>query len=118
MKKSMMKKFSSLFLSMMLIVAMAFCATGCNGNLMKDPLTQTEGGTTTELKPNVLGEGETVFMFTVVDDQGKETLFEIHTDRTIVGEALLELGLIEGEQDQFGLFHTFSLQSLNAITQK
>ena len=112
MKKSMMKKFSSLFLSMMLIVAMALCMTGCNGNLMKDPLTQTENGTTTELEPNVLGEGKTVFMFTVVDGKGKETLFEIHTDKTIVGDALLELKLIEGEKDQYGLY----VKKVNGIT--
>ena len=104
MKMKCMKKLQSLFLSMMLIVAMALCVTGCNGNVAKDPLTQTENGSTTELEPTVLGEGKTVFMFTVVDDKGKETLFEIHTDKTIVGEALLELNLIEGDQDQFGLY--------------
>ena len=112
MKKISTMNFSSIYLSVMLIVAMALCTTGCNGNLMKDPLTQTESGTTTELEPNVLGEGKMVFMFTVVDDQGKETLFEIHTDKTIVGEALLELGLIEGEQDQFGLY----VKKVNGIT--
>lgn len=112
MKRISTMKFSSLFLSMMLIVAMALCTTGCNGNLMKDPLTQTESGTTTELEPTVLGEGETVFMFTVVDDKGKETLFEIHTNKKIVGEALMELNLIEGEQDTYGLY----VKKVNGIT--
>ena len=111
MKKTSLNKLSSLILSMMLIVAMALCTTGCNGNLMKDPLTGTESGTTTQ-EPTVLGEGATVFMFTVVDGEGKETLFEIHTDKTIVGEALLELQLIEGEEDQYGLY----VKKVNGIT--
>ena len=33
-----------------------------------------------------------------------ENAFEIHTDKEIVGEALLELELIEGEEGDFGLF--------------
>ena len=111
MKKTSFKKLSSLILSMMLIVAMAFCTTGCNGNLMKDPLTGTENGTTTQ-EPTVLGQGATVFMFTVVDGEGVETLFEIHTDKTMVGDALLELNLIEGEMDTYGLY----VKKVNGIT--
>lgn len=41
-----------------------------------------------------LGEGATKFTFTVMDPEGKETTAEIQTDKTTVGEALLELGLI------------------------
>jgi hypothetical protein len=40
----------------------------------------------------------------VVDPDGKETLYEIHTDKTVVGDALSELGLIEGEMGQYGLY--------------
>ena len=40
----------------------------------------------------------------MVDKDGKETKFEIHTDKTIVGEALLELGLIEGDMGDYGLY--------------
>ena len=35
---------------------------------------------------------------------GKETAFEIHTDKTVVGEALQALGLIEGEEGPYGLY--------------
>ena len=123
MKKSMMKKFSSLFLSMMLIVAMALCATGCGGK-QETPMTGGTQGTenssnagsseTGKLEDNktVLGEGKTVFTFTVVDGSGNETVFEIHTDKTVVGDALLELGLIEGETSQYGLY----VKKVNGIT--
>ena len=110
MKKKMMKHFSSLFLSMMLIVAMALCVTGCNENGTKNPATQTEDEASSET--NVLGEGKTVFMFTVVDKDGNETKFEIHTDKTTVGDALVELKLIEGETSEYGLY----VKKVNGIT--
>lgn len=123
MKKSMMKKFSSLFLSMMLIVAMAFCTTGC-GDQQENPMTGGTQGTenpqnpgnsesgNTESNVQVLGEGAVKFTFTVVDGAGNETVFEIHTDKTVVGDALLELKLIEGETSQYGLY----VKKVNGIT--
>ena len=51
-----------------------------------------------------LGEGEKAFLFTVVDKDGNETNFDIHTDKEVVGDALLELGLIAGEDGQYGLY--------------
>ena len=62
--------------------------------------------------PTVKGEGSTVFYFNVVDKDGKETKFEIHTDKTVVGEALLELGLIEGDMGDYGLY----VKKVNGIT--
>ncbi len=51
-----------------------------------------------------LGEGAVSFNFTVVDKDGNETKFVIHTDAETVGAALLEHGLIEGEESQYGLY--------------
>lgn len=53
---------------------------------------------------HVLGEGSSEFLFTVVDMEGNESNYEIHTDKEKVGEALTELQLIEGEKSQYGLF--------------
>lgn len=103
MKKN--KKFLSLILSMMLIVAMAFCTTACGGNDKGDKLqTDTQQGAKTDETAKVLGEGSTVFSFTVVDADSNKTVYEIHTDKTTVGEALLELGLIAGEEQEYGLY--------------
>ena len=60
----------------------------------------------------VLGEGETVFTFIVTDADGNDTQFEIHTDRKTVGEALSELGLIAGEDSEYGLY----VKTVNGIT--
>lgn len=61
---------------------------------------------------NVLGEGATVFQFTVVDLEGNETAYEIHTDETTVGAALLAVELVSGDVGEYGLYVT----SVNGIT--
>ena len=97
MQKKCNKKLLSLILSMMLIVAMAFNMTGCNSGAANDSLTT---------------EGKTAFTFVVVDVEGKETSFEIHTDKTTVGDALLDEGLIAGEDSEYGLY----VKTVNGIT--
>ena len=44
------------------------------------------------------------FTLIIVDDQGNETTQEIETTRTKVGDALLDEGLIEGEETEYGMF--------------
>jgi len=51
-----------------------------------------------------LGEGEKSFLFTVTDAEGTQTAYEIHTDKTTVGEALLALDLIAGDKGPYGLY--------------
>ena len=102
MKMKFIKKISSLFLCMMLIMAMALCTTGCSDDKKENP--EPPVGQEQSTDTTVLGEGATTFNFIVVDKDGKETPFEIHTDKTIVGEALQELNLLEGEEGEFGLF--------------
>ena len=50
-----------------------------------------------------LGEGSKTFMFKV-DAEGYAITFTIHTNATIVGDALVGLGLIAGEEGQYGLY--------------
>jgi len=109
--KKMMKNFSSLILSMMLIVAMALCATGCGGK-ETGVNSESQMGGDTQADKTVLGEGAEVFTFTVVDADGNETVFEIHTDEEMVGDALLEHNLIEGDEGAYGLY----VKTVNGIT--
>ena len=122
------KKMKSLFLCMMLIVAMAFTTVGCNNKKESSVEENTavveetvESGVEestavveeiVESEVEVLGEGETMFLFTVVDKDGNETNYEIHTDKEVVGEALLDLELIAGEDGDFGLY----VKTVNGIT--
>ena len=107
------KKMKSLFLCMMLIVAMAFTTVGCN-NKKESSVEENTAVVeeTVESEVEVLGEGETMFLFTVVDKDGNETNYEIHTDKEVVGDALLDLELIAGEDGDFGLY----VKTVNGIT--
>ena len=106
----------SFALCIVLIAAMALCTMGCNGNNTpagSDSATPTTGSTTTAPgDDNVRGTGATTFTFTVTDKDGKETAFTIHTDKTTVGDALLEVGLIAGEEGAYGLY----VKTVNGIT--
>ena len=122
------KKWISSLLCMMLIVAMAFTTVACKTNendansqsvaeaqtaeVQTAETPETEAQDAVETESTVLGEGQTKFAFVVVDKDGNETNFEIHTDKTIVGEALLDLALIEGETSEYGLY----VKKVNGIT--
>ena len=96
----------------MLIVAMAFTTVGCNTKKESGNAESTTVQETVKNEVEVLGEGKTMFLFTVVDKDGNETNFEIHTDKEIVGEALLDLELIAGDDGEFGLY----VKTVNGIT--
>ena len=59
--------------------------------------------TATYTEDTELGEGSKTFTF-IVDAEGYAITFTIHTDAEKVGEALLTLGLVEGEDGQYGLY--------------
>ena len=101
------KRITSWLLCMMLIVAMAFATVGCEKKDNND-----NNPSATESETTVLGEGKTTFTFVVVDKDGSAANFEIHTDKDIVGEALLDLELIAGDAGDFGLY----VKTVNGIT--
>ncbi len=116
MQKKCTGKLSSFLLCMVLMVAMALFAGGCSSKTNEQSASakteqrtevQTAAGGQTEL-----GEGTSQFTFTVVDKDGGETQFIIHTDKETVGEALLELELIAGDESEYGLY----VKTVNGIT--
>ncbi len=120
MNMTQIKKMLSFILCIVLIAGMALFTTGCNDDKKENPKQSTEVNTEaeTEVKTEVqteaeseeegeamvLGEGQTKFLFTVTDADGNEKLYEIHTDKTVVGEALMELGLLTGDEGPYGLY--------------
>ncbi len=111
MKKTRISKLLSTIVCIVLIAAMALCMTACNDDTTNDSVSS---GVTETQKAEVkkVGEGDTVFDFTVVDASGKETKFQVSTNKTTVGEALLELELIAGEDGAYGLY----VKTVNGIT--
>ena len=103
MQKTQIKNLLSFLVCIVLIAAMALFASGCNDNTatneVSSGVTQSSDTQVTEL-----GEGDTEFEFTVVYADGKETKFNISTNKKTVGEALLEQELIEGEDGPYGLY--------------
>ena len=105
MQKTQTKRLMSLILCIVLVAATALFATGCGkkDHDLNRPLLYG--------KDCALGQGETQFELTVADTEGKEIVFDISTDQTTVGAALLELGLIEGEEGPYGLY----IKSVNGL---
>ncbi len=111
MQKQITNRHLQLFLCLMLVAMMALVTAGCNGS--KNDVAKDSGKTeSAEANGNVLGEGNTQFTFTIVDGENNETEFEIHTDKKTVGEALLELDLIAGEEGDYGLY----VKTVNGVT--
>ena len=115
MKMTLFKKVLSFILCMVLITAIALISIGCNDNNDEGSSTpvQTQSGTKEdEVKLTEIGEGETEFNFNVTDQNGKVSKFLVKTGKTTVGEALLEVALIAGEDSQYGLY----VKTVNGIT--
>ena len=94
-------------LCIVLIAVTACMASGCNSNP-----TPSAPSAEPEQTAIVKGEGNTVFTFIAADLEGKTTVFEIHTNETLVGAALQQVGLIEGEEGAYGLY----VKTVNGVT--
>lgn len=93
-----MKKLTAILLALVIVLALAACG-GTATETTQAPQTTAEAQDAT-----VLGEGATVFSFTVETLDGVKAVYEIHTDAATVGEALEALGLLEGEEGEYGLY--------------
>lgn len=104
MKKTRFKRLLSFIVCSVLIAAMALFASGCSDNKDTGSNPSKEQDVNFQSEATVRGKGAKIFTFTVTSTDGKETVYEIHTDKATVGEALLELELIAGEEGAYGLY--------------
>ena len=105
-KQTYFKKLCSLCLCILLVAAMAMFTTACTKS------NEGPGVSTSVEDMGVYGEGENSFDFFVTDKEGKEYFYGINTDKKTVGEALLELGLIDGDEGPYGLY----VKSVSGVT--
>lgn len=89
------KKMLSVLLCMVLIAAMALSLAACGSK--EEP---------------AAASGSISYTVITVDLEGKETKFEITTDKKTVGEELLAQGIIAGDQGDYGLY----VKTVNGIT--
>ena len=108
-KKTSLQTRLSLLLCLVLVAATALLTSGCKDNQQGTPSATTVTNATVS---TVLGEGATVFPLTVLDADGKTTAFEIHTDKKTVGEALLALNFIAGDNGEYGIY----VKTVNGMT--
>lgn len=110
------KKLCSLCLCIVLIATIALFTTGCTNNAKTSDGNISVGnlsaGSIASEEIISLGQGERNFTFCVGDVEGKETYYSISTDKTTVGEALMELELIDGEVGMYGIY----VKTVNGIT--
>ena len=109
MKNIFSKRLLSLLLCMVLIAATALTFVSCGNEGKTDDTTVSETTSapdkeTEKPQDNVLGEGNTSFTFVVRDIDGSEKSYTVKTDAKTVGEALLAVDMIEGENGQYGLY--------------
>ena len=101
--KQYLKKASSVLLALAVIFTLTACAPV--GQEQKDPSGVVADGAT-------VGTGTKTFAVEVTDGEGKVTAFTVKTDEKTVGAALLALGVIAGEDSQYGLY----VKTVNGIT--
>lgn len=103
----------------LLAVTMAAGMTACGGKsgdngstqgtIQESAQAQTEG---VFADGSDLGEGNTEFTLAVTDKDGNESSITIHTDKENVGDALTEIGIIAGEEGDYGLY----VKTVNGVT--
>lgn len=98
------QKLLSILVCLVLTAAIALTGTGCqNANIPNDETPDTQAS----------ADVQTVsFTLTVIDADGNEESFVIDTTEETVGAALLQKGLIEGEEGQYGLY----VKTVNGLT--
>ena len=97
-----MKRIFALLLAMMMVFTLVACG---NKDAKQETGKTVDNGAT-------IGEGEKTFMVEVVDVDGNTVKFTVLTDAKTVGEALQSLGVIEGEEGDYGLY----IKTVNGIT--
>lgn len=98
-----MKRFLAIVLSALLLLTLVAC-----GNKDAD---QSSGSKVIE-NGAIIGEGDKSFVTEVADAEGNTIKFTVQTDEKTVGEALQKLGVIEGEESDYGLY----IKVVNGIT--
>lgn len=107
-KRNFYVKISAVIISLALIAAMALCMTSCG---------KTEAPADTS-SISTVKVAEKSFKFTVVDAEGTAKNYDLKTQKTTLGEALLEAGIITEEEQKTGFINTVNGVTLNWDTDK
>lgn len=91
-----MKKIIAVIIALVTVLSLAACGTAQT----------SQSAATTVTDGQTVGEGAVSFPLTIVDKEGNAITITVKTDEKTVGEALLENGIVEGEDGEYGLYIT------------
>lgn len=100
-----MKKIFKTPVVLLLCLMLSLSVTGCSSNTANTKSTEetTLWTNATYTEDTEFGEGSTTVQVEVkVNDQS--VTFTVHTDKTILGDALMEHALLAGEEGDYGLY--------------
>ena len=100
----MKKRIISVVLAVLLIFAFG-CTAQTNSRSSFESKTLVQGSSQSA-EFQIIGQGNIVFKFEVTDNNNAVAVWEVHTDETTVGAALLSAGLIKGDPGEYGLYVT------------
>ena len=103
MKKN-LQKLTGLLLALVMALSLAACAPVVEDKDETPEVPVADGAT--------IGEGSKTFTMEVTDADGKVVTFTVRSDEQTVGAALLALGIIAGDDSQYGLY----VKTVNGIT--
>ena len=111
MKKNGLNKLLALLLALVMVLALAACGNKAqdNGGVGDDANVVTDG---TVADGATVGKGATAFTVEVAQLDGTSITFTVNTDKATVGEALLELGIVAGDDTEYGLY----VKTVNGVT--
>jgi len=99
-----MKKNFKKVMLMALVLVMALAMAACGAPEEIELITVENGA--------AIGEGAAEFTLEIIDVDAEPVVVTVKTDEETVGGALAALGLIAGEESQFGLY----IKTVNGIT--
>ncbi len=102
-----MRKIINSSVSILLALVCIFSFTACANSVDKTGVWESA----TYLKDTELGKGEKTIVVEVTAEE-KTVTFTVNTDKKTVGDALIEHGLIDGDEGDYGLY----IKVVNGIT--
>ena len=94
-----MKKILSCILCLVMALSMAACSPAPKATEPAEFKPVTDGQS--------VGSGAKTFPLEIIDKDGNSVKITVSTDKETVGEALLELGIVEGDAGEYGLYIKF-----------
>ena len=98
------RKTLTLLTALFLIIAVCgFVACDSANSTPEQPQASNAAAVSNQNDPIAIGEGSKAFLFKTTDGDGNTTTWNVHTNETTVGDALVKVGLIDGTTSDFGL---------------